>query len=182
MCLVKRNRVITWVMLSMNTYISWCALQTLQGCQSFMSAVRAEALVVVCVFCLVSHHGKSLWKLSVPKIPSNRYCLSLSAYNQPQSPTILCCLFTSDWPVTLLCSPGASCEECAPGYYGNPSQPGGRCQPCRCNNNLDLSDPASCDQRTGECRKCLYNTEGPDCGVCKSGYYGDASRRNCRSK
>uniref|UniRef100_A0A3Q3G6X1 Laminin subunit beta-2 n=1 Tax=Labrus bergylta TaxID=56723 RepID=A0A3Q3G6X1_9LABR len=75
---------------------------------------------------------------------------------------------------------GARCEECAPGYFGNPSQPGGRCQPCQCNNNIDMSDMEACDRRTGECRKCLYNTEGQNCGICKSGYFGDASRRNCR--
>uniref|UniRef100_A0A3Q2YST7 Laminin, beta 2 (laminin S) n=1 Tax=Hippocampus comes TaxID=109280 RepID=A0A3Q2YST7_HIPCM len=72
------------------------------------------------------------------------------------------------------------CEACAPGYYGNPSQPGGGCRPCQCNNNIDMSDIDACDRRIGECRKCLYNTEGPDCGICKSGYFGDASRRNCR--
>uniref|UniRef100_A0A3Q3K397 Laminin, beta 2 (laminin S) n=1 Tax=Monopterus albus TaxID=43700 RepID=A0A3Q3K397_MONAL len=75
---------------------------------------------------------------------------------------------------------GARCEECAPGYYGNPSQPGGRCQPCQCNNNIDMSDMDACHRQTGECMKCLYNTEGPNCGICKSGYFGDASRRNCR--
>eukprot|EP00066_Takifugu_rubripes_P001619 XP_003962939.2 PREDICTED: laminin subunit beta-2 [Takifugu rubripes] len=75
---------------------------------------------------------------------------------------------------------GARCGGCAPGYHGNPSQPSGRCQPCQCNNNIDMTDMAACDRRTGECRKCLYNSEGPTCGICKSGYFGDASQRNCR--
>ncbi|XP_039626988.1 laminin subunit beta-2 isoform X1 [Polypterus senegalus] len=72
------------------------------------------------------------------------------------------------------------CDECAPGYYGNPSQPGGRCQACQCHNNIDITDQEACDRRTGECKKCLYNTEGPGCGVCRAGYFGDASRRDCR--
>ncbi|CAO1405227.1 unnamed protein product [Diamesa hyperborea] len=64
---------------------------------------------------------------------------------------------------------GYSCE-CPPGYT---DKPGGSCQECNCNNNADLS-------RTGKCQKCLYDTEGDHCEYCRDGYYGDASRQNCR--
>nr|XP_060622490.1 laminin subunit beta-2 [Anolis sagrei ordinatus] len=74
---------------------------------------------------------------------------------------------------------GPRCDECAPGYYGNPWQAGGRCQPCACNNNIDVGDPTSCDRRTGQCLRCLYNSEGDQCQFCQGGYYGDATRRTC---
>ncbi|KAM9845354.1 laminin subunit alpha-3-like [Aulostomus maculatus] len=37
---------------------------------------------------------------------------------------------------------GKRCESCAPGFYGDPRAPGGRCQPCKCSGN-------DCDSRTG---------------------------------
>ncbi|KAJ8002830.1 hypothetical protein DPEC_G00163050 [Dallia pectoralis] len=89
----------------------------------------------------------------------------------------------SQFQVFCGCSPGyrgARCEECAPGYYGNPHENGGQCQPCQCNKNIDMLDQESCDARTGECLKCLYHTEGRSCHSCKPGYYGDALTQNCR--
>ncbi|XP_036386703.1 laminin subunit beta-1-like [Megalops cyprinoides] len=75
---------------------------------------------------------------------------------------------------------GPRCDRCSPGYFGEPERQGGQCHPCRCNNNIDLQDPGSCDPRTGQCLKCLYNTDGPLCGSCSLGYYGNALAQDCK--
>ena len=77
---------------------------------------------------------------------------------------------------------GSRCDQCAPGYYGNPEQPGGQCVPCECNGNIDTQDPGSCDPNTGQCLKCLYHTDGPSCNSCQHGYYGNALAHDCRRK
>eukprot|EP00063_Salmo_salar_P020916 XP_013995751.1 PREDICTED: laminin subunit alpha-3-like isoform X7 [Salmo salar] len=77
------------------------------------------------------------------------------------------------------CSPvyrGDSCQKCATGYYRDGSGPYlGVCVPCSCNGLAN-----ECDERTGGCLNCQYNTAGDRCERCKEGYYGDAAQRSCR--
>ena len=66
---------------------------------------------------------------------------------------------------------GPHCDQCAPGYFGNPHEQGGTCQPCECNGNININDPDACDARTGDCLMCLYNRASPDCVACADGYF-----------
>lgn len=77
---------------------------------------------------------------------------------------------------------GVQCGECSAGFYGNPRISGAPCRPCACSNNIDVTDPGSCSPVTGECLKCLYNTQGPNCQLCKPGYFGSALNQTCTSK
>ncbi|XP_019959877.2 laminin subunit alpha-3-like isoform X2 [Paralichthys olivaceus] len=71
---------------------------------------------------------------------------------------------------------GDSCEKCAPGFYRDGSGSYlGRCVPCKCNGLAE-----ECEERTGKCLKCQYNTAGDQCERCKEGYYGNAVQRTCR--
>ncbi|XP_008566936.1 PREDICTED: laminin subunit alpha-2 [Galeopterus variegatus] len=76
---------------------------------------------------------------------------------------------------------GPRCERCAEGYFGQPSVPGGSCQPCQCNDNLDFSISGSCDSLSGSCLICKPGTTGRYCELCADGYFGDAvDAKNCQ--
>lgn len=61
--------------------------------------------------------------------------------------------------------------------------PGESCVPCDCSGNVDPSEAGHCDSVTGECLKCLGNTDGAHCERCADGFYGDAATaKNCRGE
>ncbi|CAI4221000.1 unnamed protein product [Auanema sp. JU1783] len=75
---------------------------------------------------------------------------------------------------------GERCGKCATNYWGNPTEVGGTCERCDCNGNIDMGVEESCDASSGECLKCLHNTEGAQCEHCVEGYFGDAKIRSCQ--
>ena len=93
------------------------------------------------------------------------------------------CEVTDEGAVRCKCKPGyvePRCDACSAGFYGNPTEIGDTCKPCECNENIDRDDPESCDPHTGECLKCLNDTFGKSCEICRSGFFGDAiESKNC---
>ncbi|XP_021791861.2 laminin subunit beta-4 [Papio anubis] len=107
-----------------------------------------------------------------PDDPSSNQYFAHSCYQNLWSSDVICnCLqgYT-----------GTQCGECSTGFYGNPRISGAPCQPCPCNNNIDVTDPESCSRVTGECLRCLHNTQGANCQLCKPGHYGSALNQTCR--
>ncbi|XP_022314761.2 laminin subunit alpha-like [Crassostrea virginica] len=129
-----------------------------------------------CDECLPGYYGDALTEgcqiCSCPlPIDSNNFASSCNVY----AGTVYSCNCLTGYT-------GSRCEQCAPGYYGDPTQEGEVCRPCECSGNIDMSDPAACSLSTGECLRCLNNTMGPSCAYCQDWYHGDAiTLKNCQA-
>ncbi|KAG7218739.1 hypothetical protein INR49_019742 [Caranx melampygus] len=184
-----------------NGHSEYCHPQTgeCQGCRDFTTGhhcERYDALIGYCPYkmadreldqplapgenmCLNGYHGDA-------ELGSGSHCRPCMCPDGPRSGRQFadsCYLQDYSDQLVCVCSPGykgARCDQCAPGYFGNPLVPGGRCLPCQCNNNIDMHDPGSCDTRTGACLKCQHHTDGYRCQHCKLGYYGNAATQSCR--
>ncbi|EGD72476.1 laminin B1 [Salpingoeca rosetta] len=77
-------------------------------------------------------------------------------------------------PVCLHNTTGPQCGTCAPGFYGNATDPGVGCRACECNGNGDAAK-GTCDPSTGVCY-CTNYAAGDSCEQCQPGFY----RRNGR--
>lgn len=72
---------------------------------------------------------------------------------------------------------GHKCDLCSDGYFGDPTGRFGTpslCQSCECNQNIDPNAIGNCNTTTGECLRCIHNTDGDRCEVCLPGYFGNA--------
>ncbi|KAK7883982.1 hypothetical protein WMY93_027105 [Mugilogobius chulae] len=132
-----------------------------------------------CERCVDGYYGN-------PVLGSGEHCRPCPCPGAPESDhfnAVSCYADRNTDQIVCSCKPGYTgprCDACAPGHFGAPSVPGGQCESCQCNGNIDPLDPESCDPSTGACLKCLYHTTGHDCGRCQSGYYGDARAHDCR--
>ncbi|XP_032852155.2 laminin subunit beta-4 isoform X2 [Tyto alba] len=107
-----------------------------------------------------------------PGAPTSNSFFAHSCYQDSRSAQLVCnCLKGYS---------GNQCDECPSGFYKNPGSLRLDCVPCLCNNNTDVTDSESCNRVTGECTKCLHNTHGANCQICKPGYFGSALDQNCR--
>ncbi|XP_063067162.1 laminin subunit gamma-1 [Engraulis encrasicolus] len=72
---------------------------------------------------------------------------------------------------------GTRCELCEDGFYGDPLGLRGVVRPCvrcDCHGNVDVNAVGVCDHVTGRCLKCLGDTAGEHCQLCRPGFYGNA--------
>ncbi|XP_025931830.1 laminin subunit beta-4 [Apteryx rowi] len=140
------------------------------NCGGFTAGSRCER-------CMDGYYGNPLKRepchpCMCPEAPTSSRYFAHSCYQDSQTAQLVCnCLKGYS---------GNQCDECPSGFYKNPRSPGVDCVPCSCNNNIDLTDPESCNRVTGECIKCLHNTHGANCQFCKPGYFGSAVDQNCR--
>lgn len=82
-------------------------------------------------------------------------------------------------------SPGKRCELCDDGFFGDPLGQNGPvrvCRACKCSDNIDPNAVGNCNRESGECLKCIYNTDGFFCDRCKEGFYGNALATNAADK
>ncbi|KAJ8913194.1 hypothetical protein NQ315_009031 [Exocentrus adspersus] len=131
-----------------------------------------------CDYCIDSYYGDPRINVDIPCRP----CPCPGPIGSNHSYAEKCVLDPNTKDVICECQEGysgARCDVCSDNYFGNPETPGGHCQHCDCNEKIDLFAPGNCDPHTGRCLKCLYETTGDHCEVCRPGFFRFAEDRQC---
>lgn len=159
-----------------NGHASTCNPKTgdCNSCQDFTTGYNCDQ-------CIEGYYGDPLLGSEIGCRP----CRCPDTIASGHSYASQCALISRSNNVVCYCQPGYSgvkCDACDNNFFGNPDKPGGTCQECECNSNIDVRQTGNCDARSGKCVQCLYETDGEHCEYCKDGYYGDALRQDCRSE
>ncbi|XGW21734.1 hypothetical protein V3C99_004587, partial [Haemonchus contortus] len=140
-----------------------------------------------CELCLPGHYGNpSLGG----ELGACRPCACPTAENSRSAECVMTQLVVSgpaasqeDAYVCTACErgyEGNKCEVCADGFFGNPMEANGTCKECECNGNIDLMAIGNCDTVTGKCLKCIGDTTGEHCEICKENHWGSALEHTCK--
>uniref|UniRef100_A0A0N4VYD5 Laminin EGF-like domain-containing protein n=1 Tax=Haemonchus placei TaxID=6290 RepID=A0A0N4VYD5_HAEPC len=140
-----------------------------------------------CELCLPGHYGNpSLGG----ELGACRPCACPTAENSRSAECVMTQLVVSgpaasqeDAYVCTACErgyEGNKCEVCADGFFGNPMEANGTCKECECNGNIDLMAIGNCDTVTGRCLKCIGDTTGEHCEICKENHWGSALEHTCK--
>ncbi|XP_071318517.1 laminin subunit beta-4 isoform X2 [Trachinotus anak] len=138
---------------------------------------RDHTMGLHCDRCVEGYHGNPVSRQPCqpclcPDVQESRRFFATSCQHNPQSLSLTCNCREGHT--------GPRCDRCNPGFYGDLTVPGGSCEECLCNNNINPDDRDACDSLTGECLRCLHNTMGRRCQNCKPGYYGNALVQDCK--
>ncbi|XP_033914651.3 laminin subunit alpha-1-like [Acipenser ruthenus] len=138
-----------------NNHSQTCDLDTgkCQGCQDNTAGDH-------CDLCAPGYYGKVRGSISDCSL-----CACPQGNTNSFSPT--CVLEGVDDFRCNACMPGYEgqyCERCSLGYYGNPNEPGGSCQLCKCNPTGSVHN--LCDKLTGHC-VCKPGVRGLLCDECE---------------
>ncbi|KAM3872975.1 laminin subunit beta-4 [Diretmus argenteus] len=130
-----------------------------------------------CEWCVQGYYGDPVSRepcepCLCPDTQNSGRFFASSCNKDPESGTLTCSCLNGHT--------GPRCDRCAAGFFGDLTLAGVHCEECPCNNNIDSDNRAACDGVTGECLRCLHNTNGPHCQNCKHGYYGDALAQDCK--
>ncbi|CAH8640896.1 unnamed protein product [Dicrocoelium dendriticum] len=158
-----------------------------EKCRCHGMSSNCDALTGVCEDCTGNTVGPDCGECAVgymgdPK--KGQPCIKCQCPTE-QTDYAITCYPTSVRPYVshqCVCKPGYTglrCENCAPGYFGDPTSLIA-CQPCDC--DMAGSRNVNCDQHTGQCN-CWPGISGRRCDQCEPDHVVDAGRcQDCRGE